>query len=483
MVKYLDNAEFKQLRKRKASIMRNFLRFLPKGGLLHVHLTGAIPIEVILNNSKNIFVATSNCKSTYSDKSNKPLIYSLTSGRYMHHVKATNRRKFFKNYCLRYKQLSTLSHNQRNDIRNAIKLGALPYNPHPYALPAEFNERFIRLNDLTHDLQLYKSLFAEFLKKTCDENIDYIELMINPFREVEPNSKSINYVFNGKDDTKIRSELQTHIGNQDFDFYAAVFLLKQYIDVVDDFNKKLKKDCVKREGLFQFLPEYIDARFLIGLKRTNNTREEDLELAFKVVNHFINDETQAYRNKVLGINLMGDEFGKIGRPTDYSKWMNQLQQKYPDVHVSIHAGESTVPDGHVFDSILLDAERIGHCISLQHSKPTVTILKDKNLCIEACILSNKYLGYIPDVTQHPVKQWIENDLKVCLNTDDPGIFDIDMTEEFQNAVAAFDISLDTIKQLAMESIMSSFLPDFEKKQRLKAFDAKFTCFCDKYQVT
>jgi adenosine deaminase len=483
----LDNVEFEQLKKRKHTKLRAFLRCLPKGGLLHVHLSGAIPFEAICKRSNSIYVAT-------SSKSGDTLIYSLISGKYMNYIKTCNKRMFFKVYWKKYKQLSTLSAKQIAELKNEVCLCALgpsaqntvsgsDYSSQQYALPQGFSNSFIRLKELTHDLEIYMSFFAEFLKKARDENIDYIEIMVNPLREVEPNLKSINYVFGkGKDTAKT---LERFIGDQNFDFHAAVLLLKQYIDAVTNFNKELKKDSDRKEGLQQFLPESIDVRFLIGLKRTNITREEDLKIAFKVVNYFINEEKDDdYKNKVLGINLMGDEFGLIGRPADYSSLLPNLQEQYPDVHVSIHASESVIADGHALDSILLGAERIGHGLSLRNNNQAGKLLKEAEICIEACILSNKYLGYFPDVERHPAKQWIKNDkFRVCLNTDDPGILNIDMTDEFYWATRTFDLSLDEIKCLAKESISSSFLPDSEKTQRIKEFDNKFKCFCDKYAVT
>ena len=500
--------KFEQLKKGNYPEFYNFIHDMPKGGLLHVHLAGAIPINAILKRENKFHVKmTGNkidlplnypltplsrkklqIKKTHHVPKVSDLKYSLMSSQEWNNRKTnqpTERKKLFKNY----RQIQNLTYKEILELKEALIFRAhgpsqenvvlFPdYRPNPYALPNEFYKKFERLKGLTRSSNLYRSLLLDFLEETWADNIDYIELMVNPFEKVQPNLNSINCIF-GRG-TRAAEELPKYIGNeQEFECHAAVFLLKRYIDDVNRFNAKLKNGIINRKRGSWQLPKKLEVRFLIGLDRAEIDREAKLDWAFTVVNRFMYKETEKrYRNKVLGINLIGNEFGSIGRPFDYFNWLMPLKDEFPKVHVAVHAGESAVADGHVLDSILLGAERIGHGLSLHHCERAKQILKEREICIEACVISNKLLGYVPDIEKHPAKQWIKDGFRVCLNTDDPGIFDTHMTDEFYYAALSFDLSLDTIKHLAMESIRSSFLSDFEKDQRLKEFNTKFTYFCN-----
>jgi len=461
------------------------MKHLPKGGLLHAHLAGAIPIDTIIKNKRKMYVTMAD------NKIGRPLKYSLMSGREWNSLKIQHKKAQHKKrdpLFRYYKPLSSLSREEMSVFKESILFRAcgpsqestlvLPdYRPNPYALPKEFSNKFKLLEGLTRDTELYKLFFTEFLNEIWADNIEYMELMVNPFEKVRSEPNSINYFFGNKINT-VKQLLSCQNNGPEFKFNAAVSILKQYIDVVQLFNEKLTKQKISAE----FLPSYLDVRFLIGLNRTAMEREENLEIAFRVANYFITEEQNPwYKNKVLGINVVGNEFGPIGRPVDYLKWMLRIKEKYPAVHVSVHAGESAVADGHVLDSILLGAERIGHGLSLQHCKRAMQILKERELCIEACILSNKLLGYVPSVEKHPAKQWLEDkSLKVCLNTDDPGIFDTCMTDEFYYTTLSFDLSFESIKRLVTNSITSSFLPDAEKARRVSVFNDRFNKFCTDY---
>ena len=488
------------------------MRYLPKGGLLHIHLAGAIPVDAIFKNKSKLYVKMTDTTRgqqlqyslmTSKEWENHKINYNLKykkhkkSAKVTQHIKKCKKRDKAFRY---YKPFVSLSREDTSAVKDALIFRACgplhkttvlfpDYRPTPYALPQEFSDKFKRLAGLKYDSQLYRSFLARIMKDAWEDNIEYIELMVNPFGKIPSDPKGIvNFFGREKDITK--QLLSCRNNYEQFNIDAAVFILKEYINDVNRFNEKLadsrqcsiKKCRIQRN--FDFLPESVDVRFLIGLDRTEMAREEKLDLSFKVVNHFINEEKEErYRNKVLGINLIGNEFGSIGRPFDYFKWIiPEKKKEYPDVHITIHAGESAVADGHVLDSILLGAERIGHGLSLQHGEYTEQILKERNICIEACILSNKLLGYVPCVEKHPAKQWLEKDLKVCLNTDDPGIFDTRMTDEFYYATLSFDLSLELIEQLTLESIKSSFLPEPDKNIRINAFKDKISEFYENYEL-
>ena len=69
-----------------------------------------------------------------------------------------------------------------------------------------------------------------------------------------------------------------------------------------------------------------------------------------------------------------------------------------------HAGEThdrKVKNLH--DAILLGTKRIGHGFQLQLFPTLQQQVKEKDICIEVCPLSNMVLGYTKDLRSHPVR--------------------------------------------------------------------------------
>jgi adenosine deaminase len=56
--------------------------------------------------------------------------------------------------------------------------------------------------------------------------------------------------------------------------------------------------------------------------------------------------------------------------------------------------------------------------------------------IEANLTSNLQTMTVPDLSQHPVKEFLSSGLLVTLNTDDPGVSGIDLPYEFTVAAPA-----------------------------------------------
>ncbi len=75
----------------------------------------------------------------------------------------------------------------------------------------------------------------------------------------------------------------------------------------------------------------------------------------------IND---AYRDLFVGVNFVGREDDDKGYPLRFLTTLRELRHKYPDINLSIHAGEVDEPNQHVRDTLLLGAKRIGHGVNL-----------------------------------------------------------------------------------------------------------------------
>jgi adenosine deaminase len=90
-------------------------------------------------------------------------------------------------------------------------------------------------------------------------------------------------------------------------------------------------------------------------------------------------------------------------------------------------------------------------------------MRENQISIESCLTSNYQTGTIKDLSVHPLKTFLANDLMVCLNTDDPAVENIELEGEFHLARKVLGLNSDQITQLQRNAVQMSFLSESEKE--------------------
>jgi adenosine deaminase CECR1 len=178
----------------------------------------------------------------------------------------------------------------------------------------------------------------------------------------------------------------------------------------------------------------------------------------------------------VGVNLVGREDNDKGYPLRFLHTLRALRQKYHGVRLSIHAGEVDEPNSHVRDTLLLGADRIGHGLNLITDPQTMLLMRHGPYLVEINLISNLLLEYIDHYQSHPFPEYLRTGIPVALSTDDRGMWDSTMTDEFFVAVKEFNLSWSEIKQLSRNSISYSFLEEPEKGQLMQLFEQRMRKF-------
>lgn len=93
-----------------------------------------------------------------------------------------------------------------------------------------------------------------------------------------------------------------------------------------------------------------------------------------------------------------------------------------------------------------------------------TIVKEKDICIEACPISNLLLGYTTDLRNHPVRYMLAKGLQASLSSDDPGFFGYEgVTMDYVATYVAWELTLRDLKKLSLNGIKYSSVEDSLKK--------------------
>ncbi len=177
----------------------------------------------------------------------------------------------------------------------------------------------------------------------------------------------------------------------------------------------------------------------------------------------------------VALNLVGIESNTKGNPMHFLDTFRQLRRKY-DLPLSIHAGESDGPNPHVRDTLLAGAERIGHGLNLIGDPETMRLMQFGQRMIEINLISNLLLEYVKDYSEHPFPEYLRTGIPVALATDDRGMWNSNMTDEFYVAVVEYNLSWQEILKLSRNSLAYAFLPESVKQGLLDRYNANIASF-------
>ncbi len=161
-------------------------------------------------------------------------------------------------------------------------------------------------------------------------------------------------------------------------------------------------------------------------------REKTLAEIDTIVRQIIElrNKNARFAQKFAAIDLAGNE--SKASPAELRKSFMPFLENC--IHITIHAGETENAKS-IWEAVYhLNADRIGHGLCLMEHKELLNSFISKKIGIELCPTSNdQIIGYNNKQDSYPLKAYLHAGLKVCLNTDDCGISDTSVSQEFIKA--------------------------------------------------
>ena len=213
-------------------------------------------------------------------------------------------------------------------------------------------------------------------------------------------------------------------------------------------------DAVKK-GLDQAESEFGIKTGIIICGIRNISPEVSLKLA---------DLAVQYKNKgVVGFDLAGAE---ENFPAKHHQEAFELILK-KNINATLHAGEAFGPES-IHQAIhACGAHRIGHGTRLMENKDLMAFVNDHRISLEICLKSNIQTRSIPSLEVHPFKYYLDQHLRVTLNTDNRLISDTTLTSEYLLAVNTFNLTLQDIRTIIINGFKSAFLPHNERRELIR----------------
>jgi len=178
------------------------------------------------------------------------------------------------------------------------------------------------------------------------------------------------------------------------------------------------------------------------------------------------DLAEAYRDDFVAIGLASGE--KDNPPEKFTELYRRARER--GYHLIAHAGEEGPP---AYIRAALDdlqVERIDHGVRCVEDESLVEQLRERQIPLTVCPLSNVRLCVFPEMCQHNILQLLQRGLKVTINSDDPAYFGGYLNDNFIALYRELDLNRDQALQLLRNGFEASFLPAVKKQEFLKQLD-------------
>ena len=141
---------------------------------------------------------------------------------------------------------------------------------------------------------------------------------------------------------------------------------------------------------------------------------------------------------------------------------------------TIHAGEDGPVDNIAIAVRELGCERIDHGFRLLDDRRLADEIADRRIPLTVCPTSNVMIAnVVPDVAAHPFAEQRRLGILATVNSDDPGMMQFDIADEYVAVARAFGYSLEDMEQISLDGIEAAWAPDEDKSVLGRRFLAEF----------
>jgi aminodeoxyfutalosine deaminase len=189
-------------------------------------------------------------------------------------------------------------------------------------------------------------------------------------------------------------------------------------------------------------------------------RGAELEKAQTVVRY-----AAKYRERgVVGVGLGGLEAQYPPEPYAEVFALAKAEGLGSVPHAGEHAGPASIRGA--LDA--LGADRVRHGIRAVEDTALVQELAGRGTVLDVCPISNLRTGAVRSLAEHPLPKLVEAGVRCSISTDDPAMFDTDLTRDYEAAGA---LGLDP--QAAYNAGVDGALCDSTTRRRLRDLGASF----------
>ncbi|MEB3328072.1 MAG: adenosine deaminase [Candidatus Sericytochromatia bacterium] len=172
----------------------------------------------------------------------------------------------------------------------------------------------------------------------------------------------------------------------------------------------------------------------------------------------------AYKNRgVVAFDLAGGEAGNPAKLHVHAF----AHARDKNLNITVHAGEAWGPAS-IHQAIHdCGAHRIGHGVTLREDEDLLQYVIDHRIPLEICPTSNVQTRVVQSLAQHPIRNYIDNQVRVTVNTDNRLFSRTTSTDELWRCHTALGLDERTLKWIVLNGFKSAFLPYGERQALLQ----------------
>lgn len=213
-------------------------------------------------------------------------------------------------------------------------------------------------------------------------------------------------------------------------------------------------------------------KLIVAFLKREHTKEQE-----KVVDDIENIlKKSKYRNFIVGIDFLGNECGYNFDNIFINKAIYVAKKN--GLKFTFHAGEDNSGKcdslHYMRQAVFNWADRIGHGVKVLDDAVVLEQVKNNKIGIELCPTSNVKIKNVDSYKSLPVKQMLDKNVLVSINTDDAIILKTDITNEFvqlyKNGVIT---KWDDIKKLVINGLKMGFMDEEERERLIEMYKQEF----------
>ena len=339
---------------------------------------------------------------------------------------------------------------------------------------------------------LEKSYIYRYVFAKGTESEEKIKLEENKISKI-PEEDIKKIVLKMLEDKSANSPYRNNTLRQDKLLWIAREYQKQgikYVEIADTDLAKTGEPAIKLlEEVHEIFPVIeketgVKIRFLVGIRRIPLTIIKDQKTSSTYLKENINVlKAVAKSQYVVGSDFIGEEINDISDLQPAIDEIVKYAKQDEGFTIRVHAGENDSLRDNVRKSIMCiknaleDGQkmprcRIGHGLYSENlnTKSGIELMKlmrENGVVIEFQLTSNVRLNNLSDLSNHPIKKFLENGVKCVQGTDGCGMYGSDTFDEqlaLQNLLGLTDNDFEKMRN-AEDEIINYNNKYFEEKQK------------------
>jgi adenosine deaminase len=211
-----------------------------------------------------------------------------------------------------------------------------------------------------------------------------------------------------------------------------------------------------------------------GIHRAQLDAKENLGIESNLIMCFLRDMSAEsamehlemslpYKDWIIGVGLDSDE--KDNPPSKFAEVFARARQEGYLLTMHCDVNQVDIVD-HIWECVNdIQVDRIDHGVNSLEDDALCDKIVEKGLGLTVCPVSNRFV--VQNLTTSEIKIMLKKNMKVTINSDDPGYFRAYLTDNFLALIDEVDFDLDEIKQLNKNAFDVSWLEPERKAHYLK----------------